>query len=34
LYESEGFGEIGRRRGYYPATKGREDAIVYAKALF
>ena len=34
LYESEGFGEIGRRRGYYPAHNGREDAIVYAKALF
>lgn len=34
LYESEGFGEIGRRRGYYPAHSGREDAIVYAKALF
>ncbi len=34
LYESEGFGEIGRRRGYYPATEGgREDALVYAKAL-
>jgi len=33
LYESEGFGEIGRRRGYYPTDKGREDAIVYAKVL-
>lgn len=33
LYESEGFGEIGRRRDYYPADRGREDAIVYAKAL-
>lgn len=34
LYEAEGFGEIGRRRGYYPARYGREDAVVYAKALF
>ena len=33
LYETEGFGEIGQRRGYYPADSGREDAIVYAKAL-
>ena len=33
LYESEGFGEIGRRRGYYPTLHAREDAIVYAKAL-
>lgn len=33
LYESEGFGEIGRRRDYYPAIRGREDAIVYAKAM-
>ncbi len=33
LYESEGFNEIGNRRGYYPAARGREDALVYAKAL-
>ncbi len=33
LYESEGFGEIGRRNNYYPAHGGREDALVYAKAL-
>jgi ribosomal-protein-alanine N-acetyltransferase len=33
LYEAEGFGEIGRRRDYYPAHVGREDAVVYAKAL-
>ena len=33
LYEDEGFGEIGQRRDYYPADCGREDAIVYAKAL-
>ena len=33
LYESEGFGEIGRRRDYYPADRGREDAIVYARAM-
>lgn len=33
LYESEGFGEIGLRRDYYPGVEGREDAVVYAKAL-
>ena len=33
LYEAAGFNEIGLRRGYYPADKGREDAIVYARAL-
>jgi len=33
LYESAGFNEIGLRRNYYPAHKGREDAVVYAKAL-
>ncbi|PLX59768.1 ribosomal protein S18-alanine N-acetyltransferase [Sedimenticola selenatireducens] len=33
LYESLGFNEIGLRRGYYPADKGREDAILLAKAL-
>ncbi|MBN2886061.1 MAG: ribosomal protein S18-alanine N-acetyltransferase [Chromatiaceae bacterium] len=34
LYDSEGFCEIGRRRGYYPAPRGRrEDAIVLALEL-
>jgi [ribosomal protein S18]-alanine N-acetyltransferase len=33
LYEREGFVEIGRRRGYYPALNGREDAIILAKTL-
>ncbi len=35
LYASEGFNEIGRRRGYYPAVDGdgREDAVVMALAL-
>ncbi len=33
LYDSEGFNEIGRRPNYYPATKGREDAIVMAMEL-
>jgi ribosomal-protein-alanine acetyltransferase len=28
LYQAAGFAEIGRRRGYYPAALGREDAIV------
>jgi ribosomal-protein-alanine N-acetyltransferase len=33
LYEAEGFGEVGTRRAYYPAVRGREDAIVMAKAI-
>lgn len=34
LYESEGFCEIGQRRGYYPHDEyEREDAVVYAKPL-
>ncbi|WPL17801.1 ribosomal-protein-alanine N-acetyltransferase [Thiorhodovibrio winogradskyi] len=33
LYQAEGFNEIGLRRGYYPAAKGREDAIVMGCAL-
>ena len=33
LYLSEGFNEIGRRKAYYPAPKGREDALVFAKTL-
>ena len=33
LSRRAGFGEIGVRRGYYPATAGREDAIVLERAL-
>lgn len=33
LYERYGFNEIGRRRGYYPAVGGREDALVMACTL-
>jgi ribosomal-protein-alanine N-acetyltransferase len=33
LYASAGFCEIGVRLGYYPAVKGREDALVMAKEL-
>ncbi len=28
LYQRAGFETIGRRKGYYPATDGREDALV------
>ena len=28
LYARAGFAEIGLRRGYYPAARGREDAVV------
>lgn len=33
LYDREGFVEIGRRKGYYPAAQGREDAIVMKVGL-
>jgi ribosomal-protein-alanine N-acetyltransferase len=33
LYAGAGFCEVGLRRGYYPATTGREDALVLAKEL-
>ena len=33
LYQKAGFVEIGRRRGYYPAAEGREDALVMRAAL-
>lgn len=33
LYHDLGFNEIGRRPGYYPASKGREDALVMALEL-
>lgn len=33
LYESMGFTEIGRRKGYYPSHEGREDALVLALSL-
>ncbi|SPJ17834.1 Ribosomal-protein-alanine acetyltransferase [Burkholderiales bacterium] len=33
LYRQYGFEVIGRRRGYYPARRGREDAIVMRIAL-
>lgn len=33
LYERVGYERVGIRRGYYPATRGREDAIVMRKPL-
>lgn len=33
LYRQYGFREIGRRRGYYPAAEGREDALVFVRKL-
>lgn len=33
LYRSEGFLQIGCRKGYYPARVGREDALVMGIAL-
>ena len=33
LYERHGFQLIGRRRDYYPAPVGREDALIYSLPL-
>ena len=33
LYESMGFNELGSRREYFPADKGREDALILARVL-
>ncbi|HDP90504.1 MAG TPA: ribosomal-protein-alanine N-acetyltransferase [Thioalkalivibrio sp.] len=34
LYRAEGFAQIGRRKNYYPAPAGREDALVLVRELF
>jgi ribosomal-protein-alanine N-acetyltransferase len=33
LYETSGFNQIGLRPDYYPAKKGREDAVIMARDL-
>jgi len=33
LYRASGFEQIGLRRDYYPASNGREDAILMGKGL-
>lgn len=33
LYERFGFRRIAQRRGYYPAARGREDALVLSRSL-
>ena len=33
LYYKMGFNEIGLRKGYYPAKKGREDALILARSF-
>ena len=33
LYKSMGFEAVGRRKGYYPAAQGREDAIIMSRTL-
>ncbi len=33
IYESTGFNEIGCRKAYYPAPKGKEDALLFACQL-
>lgn len=32
-YNSAGFNEIGQRKDYYPATDGREDALLFARHI-
>lgn len=34
LYQSEGFNEVDRRRDYYPANNGKEDAIIMSYLFF
>jgi ribosomal-protein-alanine N-acetyltransferase len=33
MYEKAGFNEVGVRSNYYPAVKGREDAVILARSL-
>jgi len=33
LYRHFGFVQVGRRKAYYPAKEGREDALVYCRTL-
>lgn len=33
LYARHGYAEVGRRRAYYPALQGREDAVLMALTL-
>ena len=33
LYARHGFHELGRRPDYYPAARGREDAVIMARAI-
>ncbi|HKJ89195.1 MAG TPA: ribosomal protein S18-alanine N-acetyltransferase [Gammaproteobacteria bacterium] len=33
LYEAEGFQVIGRRTGYYPTPRGREDGLILGRSL-
>ncbi len=33
LYRHFGFRQIGLRKGYYPASNGREDALIFDKEL-
>ena len=33
LYQRAGFAQVGLRKGYYPALRGREDALVLRREL-
>ena len=33
LYDKMGFNELGNRKDYYPASDGREDALILARVL-
>lgn len=33
-YDAVGFNEIGCRKDYYPASEGKEDALLFAKEIY
>lgn len=33
LYDALGFNQVGIRHNYYPARRGREDALIFARTL-
>lgn len=33
LYRAMGFQQVGKRKAYYPAERGREDALIMSRAL-
>jgi len=33
LYEKQGFNKLAVRKAYYPASNGREDALLYCRSF-